>query len=175
MLQGDLIERLARGGCRLLQLGLDSGSQAVLDRLAKGTRLAIAAEVLRRLRQAGIATYVYVLLGTPGESPDEARRTKAFLEDHADCIDYLNLAIMNMPRHSALAATDAAGGASPLDLYLPVDEHATERRAARRFLQQELLATPAIKAIVNRTPPLFTSNHAFFFSPKLQVETSRKL
>ncbi|ABA89759.1 radical SAM domain iron-sulfur cluster-binding oxidoreductase [Syntrophotalea carbinolica DSM 2380] len=175
LLQGDLIERLARGGCRLLQLGLESGSQAVLDRLAKGTRLAIAAEVLRRLRQAGIATYVYVLLGTPGESPDEARRTKAFLEDHADCIDYLNLAIMNMPRHSALAATDAAGGASPLDLYLPVDEHATERRAARRFLQQELLATPAIKAIVNRTPPLFTSNHAFFFSPKLQVETSRKL
>lgn len=166
LLQGDLIERLARGGCRLLQLGLESGSQAVLDRLAKGTRLEVAAEILRRLKKAGIATYVYVLLGTPGETPEEASRTKAFLENHAGCIDYLNLAIMNMPRHSALAAGTDAGGAWPLDLYVPIDENATDRRMARRFLQQELLASPAIRAIVNRTPPLFTSNHAFFFSPK---------
>lgn len=164
LLQGDLIERLAQGGCRLLQLGLESGSQAVLDRLAKGTRVEVAAEVLRRLREAGIATYVYVLLGTPGETPEEALQTKTFLETHAACIDYLNLAIMNMPRHSALASRADTGDISPLDLYVPIDENATERRAARRFLQQELLASPAIRAIVNRTPPLFTSNHAFFFN-----------
>ena len=166
LLEGDLIERLAGCGCRLLQLGLESGSQAVLDRLAKGTRLSVATVVLQRLKQAGISTYVYVLLGTPGETAEEARQTKDFLEAHADCIDYLNLAIMNMPRHSVLAAkADEDHAAQPLDLYLPLDEDASERRAARRFLQEELLASPAIKAIVNRTPPLFTSNHAFFFQP----------
>jgi hypothetical protein len=164
LLQGDLIDRLALGGCRLLQLGLESGSQAVLDRLRKGTRVATASTILRKLRQAGIATYVYVLLGTPGETREDARLTRDFLESHADCIDFLNLAIMNMPRHSALAG--ATENIPPLDLYLPVDENATVRRAARRFLQQELLASPAIKAIVNRTPPLFTSNHAFFFRPQ---------
>ena len=37
---------LAASGCRLLQLGLESGSQAVLDRLHKGTRLADAAVIL---------------------------------------------------------------------------------------------------------------------------------
>ena len=166
LLEGNLIERLAGCGCRLLQLGLESGSQAVLNRLAKGTQLSVAAAVLQRLKQAGITTYVYVLLGTPGETADEARQTKDFLEAHADHIDYLNLAIMNMPRHSALAAkADAGAVAQPLDLYLPMDEDAAERRAARRFLQGELLACPAIKTIVNRTPPLFTSNHAFFFKP----------
>jgi hypothetical protein len=156
-----------------LQLGLESGSQAVLDRLAKGTRLDVAAEVLQRLKRAGIATYVYVLLGTPGETLEEAHQTKAFLEKHATCIDYLNLAIMNMPRHSALVATDATDATdmvSPLDLYLPMDEDATERRAARRFLQRELLASPAVRTIVNRTPPLFTSNHAFFFSRMPQLK-----
>lgn len=163
LLQGDLIERLAKGGCRLLQLGLESGSQAVLDRLAKGTRLEVASGVLRRLKQAGIATYVYVLLGTPGETPQEFEQSRAFLEVHADHIDYLNLAIMNLPRHSGLADTAAAAAASPLDLYLPIDENAAERRAARRFLQRELLGSPAIRAIAQRTPPLFTSNHAFFF------------
>lgn len=165
LLEGDLIERLARCGCRLLQLGLESGSQAVLDRLAKGTQLSVAAAVLQRLKQAGIATYVYVLLGTPGETAEDAGQTKGFLEAHAGHIDYLNLAIMNMPRHSALAAQADAGLAQPLDLYLPMDEDAVERRSARRFLQGELLASPVIKAIVNRTPPLFTSNHAFFFQP----------
>lgn len=167
LLEDDLIERLAHCGCRLLQLGLESGSQAVLDRLAKGTQLSVAAAVLQRLKQAGIATYVYVLLGTPGETAEEAGQTRDFLEAHADHIDYLNLAIMNMPRHSALAAEADAGAAKPLDLYLPMDEDAAERRTARRFLQGELLASAAIKAIVHRTPPLFTSNHAFFFSRKL--------
>lgn len=163
LLEGDLIEGLARSGCRLLQLGLESGSQAVIDRLAKGTQVSVAAAVLQRLRQAGIATYVYVLLGTPGETAEEAAQTKDFLEVHADHIDYLNLAIMNMPRHSALASTADSTGGQPLDLYQPMAEDAVERRTARRFLQGELLASPAIKAIVNRTPPLFTSNHAFFF------------
>jgi hypothetical protein len=51
-----------------------------------------------------------------------------------------------------------------------MDEDATERRAARRFLQRELLASPAVRTIVNRTPPLFTSNHAFFFSRMPQLK-----
>jgi hypothetical protein len=164
LLEGDLIEGLARSGCRVLQLGLESGSQAVLDRLAKGTRLAVAAEVLRRLRRAGIASYVYVLLGTPGETLEESRLTRDFLEEHAGEIDFLNLAIMNLPRQSALADGAAVpADAEALGLYRPVDEQAEQRRAARRFLHQELLASPAIRTIVRRTPPLFTSDHAVFF------------
>ncbi len=167
LLEGDLMEGLARAGCRLLQLGLESGSQEVLDRLAKGTRLDIASRVLRRLHRAGIASYVYVLLGTPGETPDEARRTRDFLEEHAGEIDFLNLAIMNLPRQSVLGGDVLSScDEEPLGLYRPVDEQAQQRRAARSFLQKELLASPAIRAIVQRTPPLFTSDHAIFFGSK---------
>ena len=102
LLDPDFVSGLAAGGCRMLQLGLESGSQQVLDRLQKGTRLDEVARMLDNLRQAGIATYVYIMLGTPGETREDAELTLQFLERHAGAIDYLNLAIMNLPRESQL-------------------------------------------------------------------------
>ena len=165
LMEEALIAHLARAGCRMLQLGLESGSQAVLDRLEKGTRLETAAAILRNLHHAGIATYVYIMLGTPDETDEDRHLTLAFLEEHAERIGFLNLAIMNLPRDSALAEPDRLPGTTdqPLSLYRQVDEEAVQRRAARRFLHQRLLTSPAIRAIVGRTPPLFTSNHAVFF------------
>jgi hypothetical protein len=154
---------LAKAGCRLLQLGLESGSQKVLDRLGKGTRVETASAILHNLHRAGIATYVYIMLGTPGETEEDRQRTLEFLEEHAATIGFLNLAIMNLPRGSILAGRDVLADAEPFGLYRPVDDEGDQRRAARRFLKQELLASPVIRAIVQRTPPLFTSDHAFFF------------
>lgn len=168
------VARLAQSGCRMLQLGLESGSQAVLDRLGKGIRLDAAARILDNLAKAGIASYVYVMLGTPGETAADAELTLAFLEAHSSKIGFLNLSIMNLPRASGLldnpeqygiAATAALDPGSPLGLYQgfrPTGDW--DRHAARRFLDQRLLGSPAIRAIVNRTPPLFTSNHAVFFA-----------
>ena len=157
---------LAAGGCRMLQLGLESGSQQVLDRLHKGTQLETAARILANLHAAGIATYVYVLLGTPQESEAEAEATLGFLEAHAARIDFLNLAIMNLPREADFAGElpGAEWEEEPLGLYRPLDASGWGRVAARRFLARRLLASPAIRAIVNRTPPWFTSNHAPFFA-----------
>jgi hypothetical protein len=150
----------------MLQLGLESGSQALLDRLRKGTDLKTAARILHLLHAAGIATYVYVLLGTPEETEADAAATLAFLEEHAAAIDFLNLAIMNLPRDADFAGTlpGAEWEGDLLGLYRPVGAGGQGRAAARRFLDRGLLGSPAIRAIVNRTPPWFTSNHAPFFA-----------
>jgi hypothetical protein len=51
-------------------------------------------------------------------------------------------------------------------LYRPVpDGGGWGRTQARRFLGKELLGDPRIRRIVTRTPPWFTSSHAFFFRP----------
>lgn len=164
---------LARGGCRMLQLGLESGSPAVLERLGKGTDLAVAGRVLESLRGAGIAAYVYVLLGTPGETQGDAEATLAFLERHAGRIDFLNLAIMNLPRGSAMlddpgrfgiAAANLLPEGEPLGLYRSfTSDGGWGREEARRFLRSRMLGSPPIRTIVRRTPPAFTSNHAFLF------------
>jgi hypothetical protein len=161
-----LVSDLAAAGCGMLQLGLESGSQALLDRLRKGTDLKTAARILHLLHAAGIATYVYVLLGTPEETEADAAATLAFLEEHAAAIDFLNLAIMNLPRDADFAGTlpGAEWEGDLLGLYRPVGAGGQGRAAARRFLDRGLLGSPAIRAIVNRTPPWFTSNHAPFFA-----------
>ncbi len=175
LLDRGLVGDLAGAGCAMLQLGLESGSQTVLDRLCKGTRVEEAGAILGNLKRAGIMSYVYVMLGTPGETEADAVLTLRFLERHADEIGFLNLALMNLPRESGLLAdpersgiraSSLHAGSGPLGLYRTF-EPATGwgREAARRFLQRRLLGSPAIREIVGRTPPYFTSNHAFLFRP----------
>jgi hypothetical protein len=164
---------LAAAGCAMLQLGLESGSQGLLDRMGKGTRVVDASTILRNLSRAGIAAYVYVMLGVPGETRADAEKTVAFLAENAENIGFLNLSILNLPREASepgradrgLAVDEALREANdPLGLYRPVPERDGWGRAkARRFLQKELLGNPSIRAIDARTPPWFTSNHAFFF------------
>ena len=162
----DLCRELKRSGCVMLKLGLESGDQGVLDALQKGIDLGTVSQVLRNLRSAGIATYVYLLFGTPAETEDAARRTLAFTADHAGMIGFLNLAVFSMP----LCARDAeAYGTGPFfdgDLSLYTDFHhpyGWDRKQVRLFLEDTFRRHPAVASILQRDPPVFTSNHAPFF------------
>jgi len=162
----DFCEALKRSGCRMLKLGLESGDQAVLDNLCKGIDLEIASPALKALKKAGIATYVYLLFGTPAETADGAHRTLDFTVRHSESIDFLNIAIFNMPAHGADAdkfeTKDFYEG--DLSLYKSfAHPGGWDRSAVRRFLDREFKRHPAIARILRRDPPFFTSNHAPFF------------
>ncbi|SMP59181.1 Radical SAM superfamily enzyme YgiQ, UPF0313 family [Desulfonatronum zhilinae] len=162
---------LRRAGCVMLKLGLESGSQAVLDRENKGVDLALAEGVLESLRAAGIARYVYLLFGTPSESEFEARATLEFTVRNSRAISFLNLALFNLPL--------AGRGRAELEV-LPYDDDLSlyagfqhpegwDRPLVRRFLDREFRRHPAIAAILRRDPPLFTSNHAPFFGERSEA------
>jgi hypothetical protein len=174
LLEENLLQGLAAAGCRQLQLGLESGSQNVLDRLGKGTRLPEVSRILRKLRQAGIDSYVYVMFGTPGETAEEAAQTLAFLEEHAQEIGFLNTALMNLPRDSAIIAEPDRYGIEHAPLLDDEDVLGLyrsfhggtgwDRSAARRFVGR-LETSPQLRPMLRRIPPLFTSHHAFLFPP----------
>jgi len=156
---------LRRSGCVMLKLGIESGDQGVLDAMVKGIDVGDVAKVLENLQEAGIATYVYLLFGTPAESLAEARRTMEFTAQHREAITYLNLAIFNMPLGSPEAPGLATKSFYSADLGLYTDfEHPRgwQRAKVRRFLEQEFKRHPQIRAIILRDPPVFTSNHAPF-------------
>jgi radical SAM superfamily enzyme YgiQ (UPF0313 family) len=163
----DFCDALQRSGCRMLKLGLESGDQAVLDSLHKGIDLEIASPVLRSLKRAGISTYVYLLFGTPAENLEAAEQTLEFTVKHSDEIDFLNIAIFNMPAHGSDADKFETKDfyAADLSLYRefvhPLGWH---RSAVRQFLDKRFKRNPAIASILRRDPPFFTSNHAPFFS-----------
>lgn len=158
---------LKKAGCRMLQLGLESGSQGVLDAMDKGTRLAEAATILANLKEAGIASYVYLLFGTPAETFRQAEETRRFVEEHQGMISFLNLAIFNLPVGSAEQGALGTSDFYPGDLSIYRDfRHPLgwNRGEVRRYLSSTFKRSPAIAAIIRRDPPLFTSNHAPFFA-----------
>jgi len=158
---------LKQSGCVMLKLGLESGDQGVLDALHKGIDLGTASMALENLKKAGIATYVYLLFGTPAETCSEAQRTLDFVADHAEEIRFLNAAIFNLPINSPEAAGLETAGFYEGDLSLYTDfQHPRgwARRSVREFLDTEFRRHPAIRSILRNHPPLFTSNHAPFFT-----------
>lgn len=157
---------LAEAGCVMLKLGVESGSRLVLDRLEKGISLDDVSLILANLTRAGIGTYVYLLFGTPQETEREARETLEFTVAHAGEIRYLNLAVFNLPCGSPEAESLETNAfyEGDLSLYREFRHPAGwNRDRVRRFLEREFRAHPAVRPIVRRTPPVFTSNHAPFF------------
>ena len=160
---------LAASGCAMLQLGLESGDQAVLDGLNKGIEIGRSLKILKNLKKAGIGTYVYLLFGTPAENSLSARRTMEMVKSNAHMMDFLNLAIFNLPVSSELAAELDTGSfyEGNLSLYSGFRHpDGWGRGEVRRFLSGEFSSVPEIRRIVKRTPPVFTSSHAPFFSEK---------
>ncbi|NTV12542.1 MAG: radical SAM protein [Desulfobulbaceae bacterium] len=157
--------RLRQSGCVMLKLGLESGDQGVLDALDKGIDLGLVSQVLAALAEAGIATYVYLLFGTPAETAAEAIRTMEFVAQHCQEITFLNLAIFNLPVGSPEVNTLEIGNFYGGDLSLYHDfrhPRGWNRREVRQFLAHEFKRHPKIAPILRRDPPFFTSNHAPF-------------
>jgi len=162
----DFCKALKASGCVMLKLGLESGDQRVLEALEKGLSLEKAARALAALKQAGVATYVYLLFGTPPETKASAEKTLNFVAAHSGSIDFLNVALFNLPVHCAEAGTLELRPFYDGDLALYADfvhPLGWDRRAVRLFLDREFRRHPAIRPIILRQPPLFTSNHAPFF------------
>ena len=167
LLDLDYCRALQRSGCRMLKLGLESGDQGVLDRMQKGIDLVTATQALKNLHAAGIATYVYLLFGTPAETIREARKTLEFVVAHAEAITFLNIAMFNMPVCGQEAGEYETRQFYEGDLSLYTDfrhPRGWDRKAVRWFLDAEFKKHPIVSLILKKDPPIFTSNHAAFFA-----------
>lgn len=172
--QRDFCFALRQSGCVMLKLGLESGDQQVLDRMNKGIDLQMASRILHNLREAGIATYIYLLFGTPAETPEAAERTLHFAEEHHLEIGFLNLAIFNLPtcspETSELDTSDFYEG--DLSMYRNFNHpYGWNRGEIRRFLDSRFKRSRKIATIIAADPPIFTSNHAPFFCQQLPFDT----
>ena len=162
----DFCMELKRSGCTMLKLGLESGDQKVLDKMHKGIDIATASQALKTLKKAGIATYVYLIFGTPAETLPAARKTLEFVVRHKDEIGFLNAALFNMPVCGPEAAQFETSSFYDGDLSLYTDFSHPEgwnRKEVRMFLDNEFKKHRVVSGIIKKDPPIFTSNHAPFF------------
>ncbi len=165
----DFARGLRASGCVMLKLGVESGDQQVLDSLCKGIDTSTVAKALHTIHRAGIATYVYLLFGTPAENETAAHVTLDFTQRHAGAIDFLNLAIFNLPAYSReagdLETVDFYDG--DLSLYREfIHPAGWQRDRVRRFVSKTVKKSALIRPILSHDPPFFTSNHAPFLIEK---------
>src|SRR5579872_4277616 len=64
----EVVEALARAGCEEVWMGVESGSQKILDAMRKGLRLNEVAPARARLKAANIRACFFIQFGYPGES-----------------------------------------------------------------------------------------------------------
>jgi anaerobic magnesium-protoporphyrin IX monomethyl ester cyclase len=77
----EAVAGLRRAGCAEVWLGAESGSQAVLDAMDKGTRVEQIHEARCRLGEAGIRAAFFLQFGYPGETWADVMATVEMVRD----------------------------------------------------------------------------------------------
>lgn len=78
-LDKDILSQMVGSGCSIIKLGIESGSQKVLDLMNKGVTLEQAKNAAEILNLKGVPWMAYVMAGVPGESPEDIDSTMRFI------------------------------------------------------------------------------------------------
>jgi radical SAM superfamily enzyme YgiQ (UPF0313 family) len=82
LLDEEMIDALDHVGLRAIGVGIESGSQKMLDLMNKRLSLSRSGENLGLLNKSGIKVMPYVIVGYPGENLDTLAETEKFLIDN---------------------------------------------------------------------------------------------
>jgi anaerobic magnesium-protoporphyrin IX monomethyl ester cyclase len=77
----DTVRALRRAGCAEVWLGVESGSQKILDAMDKGTRVEQIAKARENLRHEGIRACYFLQFGYQGETWEDIQKTVQLLQD----------------------------------------------------------------------------------------------
>jgi len=74
----EMVEWLARAGCRLIQFGIESGTPRMQKVINKRLNLNKVEQTVRMVKQHRISVYADFILGLPGETKEEMNQTIEF-------------------------------------------------------------------------------------------------
>ncbi len=75
LLRDGEVEALARAGCEVVWMGVESGSQKILDAMEKGTKIKDIEAVTKMLKSYGIRVGFFIQFGYPGETQEDIEMT----------------------------------------------------------------------------------------------------
>ncbi|MCK2215378.1 B12-binding domain-containing radical SAM protein [Actinomadura sp. ATCC 31491] len=75
-----LLAALAAGGCSSIEMGIESGSQSVLDRYRKDLSVEVNLQAIRLIHDSGIRTIIDYIMFDPWSTPVELAESLDFLE-----------------------------------------------------------------------------------------------
>jgi hypothetical protein len=143
----DTCEKLAEAGCKRLAFGYESASGRVLDLMCKGSQPEPGMEVIRRVHDAGISVTLYVMVGFPTETEEEARLTLRTLLANREHFEEVSIRVFYLDEMSDMFSTPERYGIAEVfpderaDLQVYYDFRTTEgmSRAEARRVYLEML------------------------------------
>ncbi len=100
VISAELLQSMARGGCRMLFYGLETASERMIQHMVKGTRLETMSRVLKEGTQAGIWNHTFFFFGFPTETMEDAQETVNFLYAHQDSVHSAGFGAFVLERYS---------------------------------------------------------------------------
>ncbi len=92
-LDRELLSVMMKAGCSSIGLGIESGDAEVLKNLKKGITLEQSRRAMKICNEAGIETYAFFILGSPGESLASMRRTINFAKELKPTLAFFNMMV----------------------------------------------------------------------------------
>jgi len=77
-LDAEIVDLMRRAGCRLVHVGVESGSEKVLEATGKATSKDEILAGVRTAEEAGLETLAFFMFGLPGETDDQREETIRF-------------------------------------------------------------------------------------------------
>ncbi|WP_438431715.1 radical SAM protein [Gorillibacterium sp. sgz500922] len=77
----EMVELMRDSGCEGVFLGIESGSQAMLDNMNKSVKIEQYYRAMRLMNEYGITTTASFIIGFPGETYETFLETKRFIEE----------------------------------------------------------------------------------------------
>jgi radical SAM superfamily enzyme YgiQ (UPF0313 family) len=81
LLTAETVKALKRAGCAEVWMGVESGSQKVLDAMEKGLRVEEVVAARQHLKREGILACYFLQLGYPGEHWEDIQKTIALVRE----------------------------------------------------------------------------------------------
>jgi len=75
LLKPDLLSEMRAAGLERVYVGVESGSQKMLDLMNRGTKLRQIERTAEALRRAGVRQFWFLMLGYPGETEEDIEAT----------------------------------------------------------------------------------------------------
>ena len=94
-LDAEMLQAMKSAGCRMIAFGVESGNPESLALLRKDIKVEETIETFRLMKEIGVYSLAYMILGVPGETLDDVWRSIRFVRDiGADYVQFSSLSAM---------------------------------------------------------------------------------
>jgi len=93
LIDEEILTKMAEAGCRLIEVGVESGTEAIVRRTNKYIPPGTIGEGLRMIRRLGMESAAFMMFGLPNETEDDMRRSIRFVKKIAPTYVAFNITV----------------------------------------------------------------------------------